>query len=228
MASGYNARSPSVKRIFREIKEMNELMAEQGDGMAQFAAEALESDIFEWHFAVRGPDGTDFESGIYHGRILLPHDYPFKPPSFVMLTPVRHPFPRPSRPKPAFFVRPCNRSGSASLSWLAALPRAVHPGLHSRIFTACAAHPALTPLFATQSGRFETQTKICLSISSYHPEHWQPSWSMRTALTALIAFFPAPADAAIGSLTTSSEERRRLAAESRCARAAGTISHADC
>lgn len=66
-----------------------------------------------------------------------------------------------------------------------------------------------------QSGRFETQTKICLSISSYHPEHWQPSWSMRTALTALIAFFPAPADSAIGSLETSPEERKRLAAESR-------------
>lgn len=27
------------------------------------------------------------------------------------------------------------------------------------------------------NGRFETNTKICLSISNYHPEHWQPSWS---------------------------------------------------
>jgi len=27
------------------------------------------------------------------------------------------------------------------------------------------------------NGRFETQTKICLSISNHHPEHWQPSWS---------------------------------------------------
>jgi hypothetical protein len=27
------------------------------------------------------------------------------------------------------------------------------------------------------NGRFETQTKICLSISQHHPEHWQPSWS---------------------------------------------------
>ena len=30
-------------------------------------------------FAVQG--------GIYHGRILLPSEYPFKPPSFLMLTP---------------------------------------------------------------------------------------------------------------------------------------------
>jgi ubiquitin-protein ligase len=89
MPAEYNPKSPSVKRIFREMKEMNEIMEGPMDGRTQFAAEALESDIFEWHFAVRGPDGTDFESGIYHGRILLPHDYPFKPPSFIMLTPVR-------------------------------------------------------------------------------------------------------------------------------------------
>jgi len=27
------------------------------------------------------------QGGIYHGRILLPPEYPFKPPSFIMLTP---------------------------------------------------------------------------------------------------------------------------------------------
>lgn len=31
--------------------------------------------------------------------------------------------------------------------------------------------------------------KICLSISSFHPETWQPSWGIRTALLALMAFF---------------------------------------
>jgi ubiquitin-conjugating enzyme E2 J1 len=152
--SGYNTRSPSVKRIIQEAKEMQQVLNDAGEDAAQFAAEALESDIFEWQFAIRGPDGSAFESGIYHGRIILPHDYPFKPPSFIMLTP---------------------------------------------------------------SGRFETHTKICLSISSYHPEQWQPSWSMRTALTALIAFFPTPGEGALGSLTTSDEQRRRLAQESRCA-----------
>lgn len=33
------------------------------------------------HFTIRGADGTDFEGGVYHGRILLPPEYPFKPPS---------------------------------------------------------------------------------------------------------------------------------------------------
>ncbi|KAK1379421.1 hypothetical protein POM88_026165 [Heracleum sosnowskyi] len=32
-------------------------------------------------------------------------------------------------------------------------------------------------VFDESNGWFETQTKICLSISNHRPEHWQPSWS---------------------------------------------------
>jgi ubiquitin-conjugating enzyme E2 J1 len=39
------------------------------------------------HFTIRGADGTDFEGGTYHGRILLPPEYPYKPPHIVFLTP---------------------------------------------------------------------------------------------------------------------------------------------
>lgn len=58
-------------------------------------------------------------------------------------------------------------------------------------------------------------TKLCLSISQHHPEHWQPSWSVRTALMALIAFMPSAPDGAIGGLNYPAEERRTLAALSR-------------
>ncbi|KAF9367897.1 Ubiquitin-conjugating enzyme E2 J1, partial [Podila verticillata] len=44
------------------------------------------SDIFEWHFTLRGPEDTEFEGGLYHGRILLPNNYPFAPPSLMFLT----------------------------------------------------------------------------------------------------------------------------------------------
>jgi hypothetical protein len=57
--------------------------------------------------------------------------------------------------------------------------------------------------------------KLCLSISQHHPEHWQPSWSVRTALLALIAFMPSAPDGAIGGLNYPPEERRLLAARSR-------------
>lgn len=55
-------------------------------------------------------------------------------------------------------------------------------------------------MMLSPSGRFETGVKICLSISSHHPEQWQPSWSVRTALTALMAFMPTPGAGALGSL----------------------------
>lgn len=124
----------------------------QSNPSDDFMSLPLEENIFEWQFAIRGPGDTEFEGGIYHGRIQLPAEYPFKPPSFMLLTP---------------------------------------------------------------NGRFETQTKICLSISNHHPEHWQPSWSVRTALVALIAFMPTNPNGALGSLDYKKEERRALAIKSR-------------
>ena len=64
------------------------------------------------------------------------------------------------------------------------------------------------------NGRFETGKKICLSISGYHPETWQPSWSIRTALLAIIGFMPTPGQGTIGSLDYPSEERKKLAKKS--------------
>ncbi|KAF7837724.1 ubiquitin-conjugating enzyme E2 32-like [Senna tora] len=146
MAEKYNLKNPAVKRILQEVKEM------QSNPSDDFMSLPLEENIFEWQFAIRGPCDTEFEGGIYHGRIQLPAEYPFKPPSFMLLTP---------------------------------------------------------------NGRFETQTKICLSISNHHPEHWQPSWSVRTALVALIAFMPTNPNGALGSLDYKKEERRALAIKSR-------------
>merc|ERR1712136_380029 len=66
----------------------------------------------------------------------------------------------------------------------------------------------------TPNGRFETGKKICLSISGYHPETWQPSWSIRTALLAIIGFMPTPGQGTIGSLDYPPEERKKLAKKS--------------
>ena len=61
------------------------------------------------------------------------------------------------------------------------------------------------------NGRFETNKKICLSISGHHPESWQPSWSIRTALLAIIGFMPTEGHGTIGSLDYPSDERKALA-----------------
>ncbi|XP_045776205.1 ubiquitin-conjugating enzyme E2 J1-like [Maniola jurtina] len=144
MTEKYNTKCPGVKRLMREAMELAEATEE-------YCARPLEDNLFEWHFTVRGPRGTDFEGGIYHGRILLPKEYPMHPPHIILLTP---------------------------------------------------------------NGRFEINKKICLSISGHHPETWQPSWSIRTALLALIAFMPTPAEGTIGSLDYTPSERIALAKKS--------------
>lgn len=129
------------------LKEAQEL----SEPTELFFAQPLEDNIFEWHFTIRGPPDSDFDGGIYHGRILLPAEYPMKPPSIIMLTP---------------------------------------------------------------NGRFKVNEKICLSISGHHPETWLPSWSIRTAMLALIGFMPTMGEGAIGSLDYTSDERKSLAKKS--------------
>lgn len=67
--------SAAVKRI---LKEVAELAVEGNRPGALFTAAPLETDLFEMHFTVRGPPETAFEGGLYHGRILLPPEYPLK------------------------------------------------------------------------------------------------------------------------------------------------------
>eukprot|EP00794_Sanderia_malayensis_P000292 gene292-918_t len=144
LGAKYNTRSPAVKRLMREASELHE-------PTYQYHAQPLEDNLFEWHFTVRGAADTEFSGGIYHGRVLLPPEYPMKPPSIMLSTP---------------------------------------------------------------NGRFETGKKICLSMSAHHPETWQPSWSIRTVLLAIIGFMPSKGEGAIGALDYSTSERKVLAKRS--------------
>lgn len=134
----------ATKRIQREMIELSKNPSKHWKVMP------VDEDFFEWHFTIRGPSGSDFEDGRYHGRICLPVNYPFAPPSIMLLTP---------------------------------------------------------------NGRFEVNTKICLSASNYHPELWQPAWGIRTILEALRSFFPTPAEGALGSLDWPSHVRKQIAKE---------------
>ncbi|KAI7871086.1 ubiquitin-conjugating enzyme/RWD-like protein [Spinellus fusiger] len=138
----YNLRNPAVKRLMQEARELSL------HGSDDYEAHPLEENILEWHFTVRGPAETEFDGGRYHGRILLPSEYPFKPPELIFLTP---------------------------------------------------------------NGRFELNTKICLSVTGFHPEEWQPAWGIRTVLLAVAGFFPTEAKGAIGGLDYTKEERIALA-----------------
>ena len=43
-------------------------------------------------------------------------------------------------------------------------------------------------MMLTPSGRFETNVRICLSISDFHPETWVPAWSLSCVLNGVLSF----------------------------------------
>jgi len=110
-------------------------------------AKPLETNILEWHYVVRGPKGTPYEGGVYHGKLKFPKNYPFGPPSIYMLTP---------------------------------------------------------------SGRFMPSTKLCLSMSDFHPESWNPLWSVSSILKGLLSFMLEDTPT-YGSIKTSLQKKRQLA-----------------
>ena len=120
------------------------------DPVPYISAEPLPSNMLEWHYVVRGPEKTPYEGGYYHGKLIFPTDYPFKPPSIYMITP---------------------------------------------------------------NGRFKCDTRLCLSISDYHPDTWCPTWSVSTILAGLLSFMVEKAPTT-GSIETSDEKKRELSSGS--------------
>ncbi len=118
--------------------------------MDNLRALPLENNILEWHFVVEGSEGTAYEGGWYHGKVIFPPTYPYKPPSIQMITP---------------------------------------------------------------SGRFKTNTRLCLSMSDFHPETWNPMWSVSTILMGLVSFMLEESPTT-GSISTSDYTKRQLARES--------------
>ena len=45
------------------------------------------SNLLEWHYVLEGDKDSPYEGGYYHGKIIFPPSYPYKPPSITMLTP---------------------------------------------------------------------------------------------------------------------------------------------
>ncbi|KAG0302704.1 Ubiquitin-conjugating enzyme E2 6 [Dissophora globulifera] len=117
---------------------------------AYLFARPLESNILEWHYVLKGPPETPYHGGEYHGKLVFPADYPFKPPSIRMTTP---------------------------------------------------------------NGRFMVDTRLCLSMSDFHPGTWNPSWSVSTILNGLLSFM-SQEESTTGSITTSHYEKTVLALRS--------------
>ncbi|BFZ60279.1 Ubiquitin-conjugating enzyme E2 6 [Saitoella coloradoensis] len=115
------------------------------------SAHPSDRNILEWHFIITGPPSTPYSGGQYHGTLVFPSEYPFKPPAIRMHTP---------------------------------------------------------------SGRFVINSRICLSISDFHPKSWNPSWTVGTILVGLVSFMTGE-EVTTGSMNTTVEQRKAYAAQSR-------------
>ncbi|XP_056588568.1 ubiquitin-conjugating enzyme E2 J2 [Triplophysa dalaica] len=146
MSNNLNKRAPTtatqrLKQDYLRIKK---------DPVPYICAEPLPSNILEWHYLVRGPEKTPYEGGFYHGKLIFPREFPFKPPSIYMITP---------------------------------------------------------------NGRFKCNTRLCLSITDFHPDTWNPAWSVSTILTGLLSFMVEKGPT-LGSIETSDFTKRQLASQS--------------
>ncbi|KAL6059464.1 Ubiquitin-conjugating enzyme, variant 2 [Balamuthia mandrillaris] len=68
-------------------------------------------------------------------------------------------------------------------------------------------------LMLTPNGRFKTNSRLCLSMSDFHPETWNPLWSVGSILTGLLSFMLEDKPTA-GSIQTSDSEKRQFARHS--------------
>ena len=66
----------------------------------------------------------------------------------------------------------------------------------------------------TPSGRFQPSTRLCLSISDFHPKSFNPAWEVSTILIGLLSFMTSE-EMTTGSLSATEVERRWYAARSR-------------
>lgn len=65
----------------------------------------------------------------------------------------------------------------------------------------------------TPNGRFKTQKRLCLSISDFHPDTWNPAWSVSTILVGLLSFM-LEETFTTGSMQSSLREKRIWAMDS--------------
>jgi len=68
-------------------------------------------------------------------------------------------------------------------------------------------------MMLTPSGRFKVNTRLCLSMSDFHPESWNPMWSVATIIQGVQSFM-ASDELTTGGLKSSASEQRRFAAAS--------------
>ncbi|XP_017144559.1 ubiquitin-conjugating enzyme E2 J2 [Drosophila miranda] len=142
--------APGRKQPTAVSRMKQDYMRLKRDPLPYITAEPLPNNILEWHYCVKGPEDSPYYGGYYHGTLLFPREFPFKPPSIYMTTP---------------------------------------------------------------NGRFKTNTRLCLSISDFHPDTWNPTWCVGTILTGLLSFM-LESTPTLGSIESSNYDKQVFAQKS--------------
>ena len=71
------ASKPCLLRLQKEYQRLNK------EPVPNISAEPRPNNILEWHFVINGPASTPYAGGQYHGKLLFPSDYPYKPPAIM-------------------------------------------------------------------------------------------------------------------------------------------------
>jgi ubiquitin-conjugating enzyme E2 D len=74
-----------MKRLIKELKDI------QKDPPSYISAGPMNENLFEWEALLVGPKDTPYEDGCFKLEILIPHDYPIKPPNVIFKTKIFHP-----------------------------------------------------------------------------------------------------------------------------------------
>merc|ERR1712054_207343 len=89
--TGSSINSASTKRLLKELKEIasggDGIWAHSGEGVHVFPAP---DNLQFWRALIEGPQGSPFEGGVFALNVIVPDDYPFRPPCITFETPIYH------------------------------------------------------------------------------------------------------------------------------------------